>query len=526
MPIAKLSASEAIDRVKSNPNAHWPKRGGANRLSPMAKPAFSPSFALPKGGTIFTIGSCFARNVERALKERGFNLPALDVLDNDEDFASVGSKVLNNFGAPSICNEIKWAFEDNTNEEACFMPTGNGYVDLHVDNTLRPAALDKVQQRREALRTAYRSISECDAVIITLGLSEVWFDTKTGYYLNMAPRRSMMREDPDRFELHVLGYEETIANLREAMELIQTNGRKDVRVVLTVSPIPLKATHRDVDVMVANTYSKSVLRTAAEEIALTYDFVDYFPSFESITLTDRSVAYKEDEIHVTQDIIDLNVGRMVEAYTGLGRISEDEIRSNLDMYRARPKIGFEALTQNTDLCADPEIAAVLTECATAVDRLDVAELALTLAEDPSGILEAMLYFGQNEPAAALAAISHKPEDARHLARYFMLRIRANVDTFRVDEAIDAAEEWSATTPNSPVPFKILAKSLAGQNDPRAEDWYARAIEVSGGNTGIILDMADFLVRRGKADAARTRLAEITQASDQEERRKTRLLHAI
>ena len=259
---------------------------------------------------------------------------------------------------------------------------------------------------------------------------------------------------------------------------------------------------------------------------LTYDFVDYYPSFESITLSERSVAYTDDEIHVSQDIIDLNIGRMVDAYTGNTRITEDDVRTSLDMYRSRPKIGFDALTQNTDLCADPEIAAVLTECAISVGRYDVAELSLSLADDPSGILEAMLYMSLDDPGGALAAINHRPKDARHLSRYFMLRIRANVETLRIDDAIEAAEEWSATTPNSPAPYKVLAKALAEKGDPRAEDWYARAVDVSGGNTGIILDLADFLVQRGKADAARARLDEITQASDQEERRKTRLMRAI
>ena len=47
MPIATLTASEAIESVKSNPNSRWPKRGTMNRLSPMAKPQFKAGFNLP-----------------------------------------------------------------------------------------------------------------------------------------------------------------------------------------------------------------------------------------------------------------------------------------------------------------------------------------------------------------------------------------------------------------------------------------------------------------------------------------------
>lgn len=410
MPIAKLNATDAIQSMKANHNSRWPKRGDTNRLSPMARPDFKAGCVLPAGGKIFTIGSCFARNVESALIERGFNLPARDVLDQDEDFNAIGPAVMNNYGAPSIYNELKWAFEEDVDEGACFEQIGNGWVDLHLHNTIRPADIDVVRMRRRAMRAAYRSIEDCDAVIITLGLSEVWFDTQTGYYLNLAPRRTMLRDQPDRFELHVLSYGETMDYLTKAIDLIKANGRDDIQIVVTVSPVPIFSTYRDVDVMVANTYSKSVLRTAAEEIVHSYDFVHYFPSYESITLSERSVAYQDDEVHVTQEIVDLNIGRMVKAYTGEDDdATEAEVLANLDTYRSRPKVGFEALIKNTDFCANPQIASALTECATAVGRLDVADLTLSLSEDPHGLLAASIAMAKDAPAAALSDLKGEPE---------------------------------------------------------------------------------------------------------------------
>src|SRR5208337_4041953 len=55
------------------------------------------------------------------------------------------------------------------------------------------------------------------------------------------------------------------------------------RFILTVSPVPLIATMEDRSVLASTTYSKSVLRVAAEEIAGRYDEVAYFPSYEVIT---------------------------------------------------------------------------------------------------------------------------------------------------------------------------------------------------------------------------------------------------
>lgn len=142
------------------------------------------------------------------------------------------------------------------------------------------------------------------------------------------------------------------------------------------------------------------------------------------------------------------------------------------------------------------------------------------------MLQAQLHMVQDNAYGALAAIKSRPEDAPQLARFFGLRIRANVMIDQYDNAVEAAVEWADMAPNSPTPFKVLAKLLAAQNDPRAEKWFARAVDVSGGNTGLILDMADYLLKTGNRAGAKDRLSDITQASDQEERRKTRLLRAV
>ncbi|WP_428660504.1 GSCFA domain-containing protein [Reyranella sp.] len=50
--------------------------------------------------------------------------------------------------------------------------------------------------------------------------------------------------------------------------------RPGVRFLLTVSPVPLKASASQNHVLAATTYSKSVLRAVAGQLADTYDDVD------------------------------------------------------------------------------------------------------------------------------------------------------------------------------------------------------------------------------------------------------------
>jgi len=56
----------------------------------------------------------------------------------------------------------------------------------------------------------------------------------------------------------------------------------ELRIVLTVSPVPLTATATGAHVLVASTYSKSVLRAAAGQLAQEREYVEYFPAYELI----------------------------------------------------------------------------------------------------------------------------------------------------------------------------------------------------------------------------------------------------
>lgn len=70
-------------------------------------------------------------------------------------------------------------------------------------------------------------------------------------------------------------------DLAAAVALIRAKN-PSARLLLTVSPVPLIATMEDRSVLVSTTYSKSVLRVAAEEIAAQDMLVAYFPSYEII----------------------------------------------------------------------------------------------------------------------------------------------------------------------------------------------------------------------------------------------------
>ena len=108
-------------------------------------------------------------------------------------------------------------------------------------------------------------------------------------------------ESTKRYEFVNFGVDEVSGDLtlflRELSEL--NNG---ARVILTVSPVPLIATYEQAHVLTATTYSKAVLRVAADEIVRSHNNVSYFPSFEIITGNfNRGSYYADDLRSITPD---------------------------------------------------------------------------------------------------------------------------------------------------------------------------------------------------------------------------------
>ena len=76
--------------------------------------------------------------------------------------------------------------------------------------------------------------------------------------------------------------EENVSNLNAILDLLRRIS-PNVRLVVTVSPVPLHATFERTSAIVSDCVSKSTLRVAAEEFCKQHDDgVFYWPAFEMI----------------------------------------------------------------------------------------------------------------------------------------------------------------------------------------------------------------------------------------------------
>jgi tetratricopeptide (TPR) repeat protein len=516
MPLLVLSGDEAMVNVKANSASSWPPRGElGNRLEPLARPGFTPSFRLAPGERIFTIGSCFARNIERVLESQGFAIPTRDIIRADPEFGRIGHNILNNYGAPAILNEIRWALDPQhsfSEEQAFFELYDDKYVDVHLNHALKPAPIEVVRARRRAIINAYQALRDCRVVIITLGLAECWYDTQTGVYLNTPPRRSMLRTYPGRFQLHVLSHDEVLAALRETMALIRKQGHPDARVILTVSPVPLAATFRQEDVMVANAYSKAVLRTVAEAITLTHDFVDYYPSYESVTLSERQHALEPDQVHPTKAAIELNTSRMVRAYVGADALDAEAIR---ELIAENPQAVIATLGERLDLIeGNPDLAVALFIAAGKISRMDL--LAKTLPHvrgqipgEEMTLARARIAMAAGNTTRALQLLEREPRRRAVKNAYWSLRLDALIAVDDLQGARQAARAWSEVSVRTPEPYRRLAVACAAHGlYDEAETLLQMALSLADDEPRALLDYAEVLFAQNRHEEAEGLLARV------------------
>jgi hypothetical protein len=277
-------------------------------------PQINPKFKLRSNDKFYAIGSCFARGLENALRGR-----QMEVESAAPEFASLepvnkettGLGFTNKYNTFSILNELRWALDPEAvfPVESIARVTDTTWFDPHVTSMLKLADFEETLKRRALIRMVTRRIINCRAVIITLGLVEVWRDLQANVYINYTPPLALLKAQPERYEFRLTSFAENWANLEAIYALLSRYGHPDLRIVVTVSPVPLMTTFSTLDVVLANTYGKSLLRTAAQEWAAAHDNVDYFPSYEIVQNSDRAAVWEGDLRHVrgagTQHIMEL-----------------------------------------------------------------------------------------------------------------------------------------------------------------------------------------------------------------------------
>lgn len=258
----------------------------------LVDPVIHPRFSLTADTRVATAGSCFAQHISRRIRRSGYCYLVTedggDLPPDERSSAGYGlfpARFGNIYTTVQLLQLFDKAFGERDGlAEAWQRPDGRHVDPLRqqVDPRGFASADGVLQDRARHLPCVRRMFEQADVFIFTLGLTEAWRSRRDGTVFSAAPGVVGGAFHPDLHEFVNFSLEETYAALRAFLGKFHTVN-PSAKVLLTVSPVPLMATYEDRSVLLSNTYSKSVLRIAAEMAIRDHDWVDYFPSYEIIT---------------------------------------------------------------------------------------------------------------------------------------------------------------------------------------------------------------------------------------------------
>jgi len=244
---------------------------------------------------ITAFGSCFAQHISDHLAARSYNLlTSKERLDLNSYVIRCGEGMINTF---AIRQQFEWAFQNKRFDEDLWFAS-NGELAPYNDAVRSSTA---------------RIFEETDVFVITVGLSEVWYNKRSGNVFWRAIPRN--RFNPEAHGFRLSNVAENLENL-EAIVAIIKQYRPDARVIFTLSPIPLHATFRPISCMTANCVSKSILRVAIDELMRNHaddHRLFYFPAYEIVK--DFFVdAFIDDNRHVKPELLETVMKTFERAY--------------------------------------------------------------------------------------------------------------------------------------------------------------------------------------------------------------------
>lgn len=204
------------------------------------------NFKINKKDKIIVFGSCFSQHLLNGLKSKGYT---------GVDNCLIPSGLNNPFAIKQLLQYVITGDQSN-----CTYAYNQKYINQYWKGD------------RKSINT---HLISAKAVIITIGLAEYWKDKSTGGVFWMGIPESVY--DEAKHELCVATQDEIKNELDEIQKLLPCP------IIFTMCPVPLNATFTGKDAFTANSYSKSICRSAMGLHIEQCDNSYYFPVYELCT---------------------------------------------------------------------------------------------------------------------------------------------------------------------------------------------------------------------------------------------------
>ena len=289
-----INSHMALNPYQNLPESSFWKNGVAKENPNNIKGIYRKKFDINQSEKIAIAGSCFAQHIGYHLRKNGYSVldtelppPGLpNHLRKDYGYMTYSARYGNIYTAAQLLQITKECC-GNIQHDQISWERGGKYFDAFRPS-VEPEGLDSdeevIEHRAYHIKRVKKVIEDMDVFIFTLGLTEAWASSSTKIVYPSAPGVIAGTYSASEFQFINYNYQEIIDQLREFINIA-----KDIRhgnnfkIILTVSPVPLTASASRNHILVANSYSKSVLRAVAGYLCETIEYIDYFPSYEIIT---------------------------------------------------------------------------------------------------------------------------------------------------------------------------------------------------------------------------------------------------
>jgi hypothetical protein len=270
----------------SNPYKALPEQNfwkkGVFETQELIAPIMSKKFTISPNDNLVTAGSCFAQNVAKHLKGNSdvSFYTAEEIREGDPVFSG---RYGNIYTAQQLLQLFDECESGNVDENCAIRRLDGRYVDvnrpyMYANGFETPQ--DVLNARREHIVAVRKVFRQADIFVFTLGLTEAWRSPNLERVFPICP--GIYSDDTSlEYEFKNYSFTETESAMNEFIHRI-SEINPNVKVILTVSPVPLTATYTKDHVLVATMHSKSVLRVVCSEMVSKHENAFYFPSYEMI----------------------------------------------------------------------------------------------------------------------------------------------------------------------------------------------------------------------------------------------------
>ena len=205
---------------------------------------------VSQASVFMTLGSCFACNLGVRLRAAGHQV----------NFEEIGEEVNSTYANRYL---LDWIEHGPSEGPAATMEEVYG-----------PAMRERLG----------RAIASTDVFVLTIGVAPCFFHHQSGDFMfsTMASNTASDRI-AEVSVMRTTTVEENADNIRRIIEAVRRIAGRPIKLVLTVSPVPLQGTTEFSSAVIADCISKSTLRLACQEVlAARPEGVFYWPSFEIV----------------------------------------------------------------------------------------------------------------------------------------------------------------------------------------------------------------------------------------------------